>query len=479
MKDKLHQMRRITIAFLVITNLCGVKMLSGQAIENPEQLAVELDALVQQYRDLDIFSGVVLVAENGKPVYQKAFGLSNREKGTTNTLGTYFDIGSINKLFTKVLVMQLIEEGKIQPDDHLGKFLNGFPEEAAAKVTVKELIDHTSGYGDYMQEPGFFDLPKSQQTIPALVERIRKMPLDFEPGTEWQYSNAGYLLLGGIIEEVTGKPFYQNILDRIVIPLGMTHTVVDEKKEVTANRAIGYMKTMFGSLENNENLLLIPTPAGGFIMTVEDLFKFVEAYFFSDQMVSPAGKQYDDFYPFIQQLKKDGGAIPVAGGFEGANALALVDIQRHLDVIVLANMDEPVAENLGKAIYGLIDGKEPTAPALPLIPQLYSAYRDQGIGYLKEHFAELIAGTEDREPGDVWLNQIGYNLLYSGMTSEALQIFKLNTELFPDIANCWDSYGEALLKSGDRNAALKAYKQALAIRPDLPSALEAIKKLEN
>ena len=470
---------KLNRVWLWFVNILMINTMHSQVINQPDQLAQKIDALVKQYQDLDIFSGVVLVAEKGEPVYQKAFGQSNREHGTANTMSTYFDIGSINKLFTKVLVMQLIEEGKIQPDDLLGKFLNGFPEEAATKVTIKELIDHTSGYGDYMQEPGFFDLPKSEQTIPALVERIRKMPLDFEPGTEWQYSNAGYLLLGGIIEEVTGKPFYQNILDRIVIPLGMTHTVVDEKKEATPNRAIGYMKTMFGSLESNENLLLIPTPAGGFIMTAEDLFKFIEAYFFSDQLVSPAGKQYDDFYPFIQKLKKDGGAIPVAGGFEGANALALVDIQRHLDVIVLANMDEPVAENLGKAIYDLINGKQPVAPDLPLIPRLYAVYRDQGIGYLKEHFAELIAGTEDREPADVWLNQIGYNLLYSGMTIEAIQIFKLNTELFPDIANCWDSYGEALLKSGDRNAALKAYKQALAIRPDLPSALEAVKKLEN
>ena len=290
---------KLNRVWLWFVNILMINTMHSQVINQPDQLAQKIDALVKQYQDLDIFSGVVLVAEKGEPVYQKAFGQSNREHGTANTMSTYFDIGSINKLFTKVLVMQLIEEGKIQPDDLLGKFLNGFPEEAATKVTIKELIDHTSGYGDYMQEPGFFDLPKSEQTIPALVERIRKMPLDFEPGTEWQYSNAGYLLLGGIIEEVTGKPFYQNILDRIVIPLGMTHTVVDEKKEATPNRAIGYMKTMFGSLESNENLLLIPTPAGGFIMTAEDLFKFIEAYFFSDQLVSPAGKQYDDFYPFI------------------------------------------------------------------------------------------------------------------------------------------------------------------------------------
>ncbi|HPR01965.1 MAG TPA: serine hydrolase domain-containing protein, partial [Saprospiraceae bacterium] len=209
---------KLNRVWLWFVNILMINTMHSQVINQPDQLAQKIDALVKQYQDLDIFSGVVLVAEKGEPVYQKAFGQSNREHGTANTMSTYFDIGSINKLFTKVLVMQLIEEGKIQPDDLLGKFLNGFPEEAATKVTIKELIDHTSGYGDYMQEPGFFDLPKSEQTIPALVERIRKMPLDFEPGTEWQYSNAGYLLLGGIIEEVTGKPFYQNILDRIVIP---------------------------------------------------------------------------------------------------------------------------------------------------------------------------------------------------------------------------------------------------------------------
>ena len=472
-------MRTLNLMVLFLFSRITLWSQPGTVIAHPEQLAQKIDALVRQYEDLDIFSGVILVAENGMPVYQKAFGQANREKMTANTLNTYFDIGSINKLFTKVLIMQLIEKGKIQPDDRLGKYLTGFPDEAANKVTVKELIDHTSGYGDYMQEPGFFERPKSEQSIAAIVDMIRQMPLLFEPGSDWQYSNAGYLLLGAIIEKVTGKSYYQNIKDRIIKPLGMTHSVVDEQKEATTDRAIGYMKTMFGQLESNENLLLIPTPAGGFIMTAGDLLKFVDAYLFTDQLVGPEGMQYDDFYPFLQKLKQEGGAIPVAGGFEGANALALVDLQRHLEIIVLANMDEPVAENLGKGIYDLINDKAAPAPAPPVIPGLYDAFHEHGIDYLKAHFEELTAGADDREPKDVLLNQVGYNLLYSGMISEAVQIFQLNTELFPGIANCWDSYGEALLKRGDKDAARRAYKRALTIRPDLPTALEALKKLEN
>lgn len=469
--------RSITFILVLLAMVCQAQ--TNSVIKDPKAFSTQVDALVKQYQDFDIFSGAVLVAEDNKSVYEKAFGLSNRDKGTPNTLNTLFDIGSINKLFTKVLVIQLIEEGRVKPIDPIGKFLKGFPQEPSQKVTIEQLIGHTSGYGDYMQSPGFFDRPQSEQTIQAILEIIKRMPLSFEPGTDWQYSNAGFILLGAIIEQVTGKSYYENVKERIIEPLGMTHTVIDGAKQATPNRAIGYMKTMRGELENNENILLIPTPAGGFIMTGTDLLKFTEAYFFSDKLMTEADKKYDDFYLFLQKLKKGGGAIPVAGGFEGANAVALVDLQRHLVVIVLANMDEPVAEQLSSGVYAVINGKEPAKPDLPPLQGLYKAYHDHGIAYVKQHFNELSGDDRGRQPKDALLNDMGYNLLFSGETDHALEVFKLNTELFPDIANCWDSYGEALLKKGDKVAALKAYKKALTINPNLPSSQQAIKQLEN
>ncbi|MCB0753843.1 MAG: beta-lactamase family protein [Ignavibacteriae bacterium] len=471
-------MRKYIIAVSIITLFISCKGQTQNKKAGDYQYENGIDALVKQYQDLDIFSGTVLVAEKGKILYNKAFGLANREKKIPNTLQTKFDIGSINKAFTKVIIMQLIQEGKIKTDDKLGQYLKGFPMESSEKITIEQLIGHRSGYGDYMQEPGFFDRPKSQQTMEAITEIIKNMSLMFEPGSDWQYSNAGYILLGDIIEKVTGKSYYDNVKDRIIKPLGMSSAVVDTSKKMATDRAIGYMKTMRGDLENNEDILLIPTPAGGFIMTDEDLLKFMEAYLFSDKLVKPEAFKYDDFYPFLQKLKKEGGAIPIAGGFEGANAVALNDIQKHQTIIVMANMDEPVAEQLATGIYNILNGKEPKKPSLPVLQNIYSAYEKNGIAYVKQHFEELSADFSMMEPKDMLLNNIGYNLLFSGETNKAIDMFKLNTELFPNIGNCWDSYGEALLKKGDKKAALAAYKKALSINPNIPSAQEAVKKLE-
>lgn len=470
---------------ICISLICFVHLIActGQNSNNKKEISSfksesKIDDLVKQYLDLDIFSGTVLVAQDGKIIYNKAFGLANRKENIPNTLQTKFDIGSINKAFTKVIILQLIQEGKIKPDDKLGKYLEGFPKEASEKITIEQLIGHRSGYGDYMEDPGFFDRPKSQQTMEAITEIIKKMPLMFEPGSDWNYSNAGYILLGDIIEKVTGKSYYDNVKERIIKPLNMSGAVVDSAKEMATNRAVGYMKTMRGELEDNEGILLIPTPAGGFIMNGEDLLKFMEAYLFSDKLVKPEALKYDDFYGFLEKLKKEGGAIPIAGGFEGANAIALNDLKNHMVIIVLANMDEPVAEQLAKGIYNIVNNKAPEKPSIPALQNVYSAYKKNGLDYLRQHFEELSSNFSPMQPKDVLLNQMGYNLLFSGEIEDAVDIFKLNTELFPDIGNCWDSYGEALLKKGDKKGALAAYRKALSINPNIPSSQEAVKKLE-
>ncbi len=472
-------MKQLALTLLTLLTLrAGVAQKHDPARLPAAEWTPKIEALVKQYVNLDIFSGVVLIAENGKPVFQQAYGLANREKNIPNTRDTRFDIGSINKLFTKALVLQLIQEGKLRPEDPLGKYLKGFPEAASKHVTIDQLISHRSGYGDYMQQPGFFERPGDQQTIGAILEMIKAMPLQFEPGTEQAYSNAGYVLLGGIIEAATGKSYYQNIRERIVEPLGMRHTVVDTDKARAPKRAIGYLKTMRGALENNEGILLVPTPAGGFVTTAEDLLLFMEAYFYTEKLVRAATLELDEFYPFIQDVRKNGGAIPVAGGFQGANAVVYNALRDHQTIIVLANMDEPVAEQLAAGIFALMRGKEPRQPTLPALQTLYQAYKKQGPAYVKKHFETLTINSHSDDPKDMLLNNMGYNLLYSGETDDALEVFKLNTELFPNIANCWDSYGEALLQKGDRTAALKAYRKALEIRPGLPSAREAVERLE-
>lgn len=443
---------------------------------NKENVTKKTDMLVKEYIDLGIFSGVVLIAENGDPFYQKAFGLANRETNIPNRLDTRFVIGSMNKTFTRIVILQLIEEGKLSFKDKMINHLDGFQQKGANQITIDHLLNHTSGFGDY-HNPQYFDLPYENRNIQRILSLLKEMDLLFEPGTENEYSNAGYIILGAIIEKVTGKSYEQNIKERIARLLDLQSIVFRDIKEIP-NRAIGYIKTIDG-YEDNEEFISEPRSDGGFYSNAYDILKFYRAYFYGNELLSKEIKEKDRFFSRIAPVYKEKGAgIPLAGGFNGANTVHLEMPADNISIVVFANMDEPVAEKIALSILHIINGKKTEKPLLPAKLNIYKHYRNSGTTYLKKNFDELTANWFENDPKDLILNNLGYDLLFDGKLGEVLEIFRLNTELFPDIANCWDSYGEILLKTGDKKAALSAYRKALEINPKIPSAQKMVKELE-
>jgi len=445
-------------------------------IKNIESLESNVDALVKQYQDLDIFSGIVLIAEQGVSKYHKAFGLANRETNTANTINTKFDIGSMNKSFTKTVTLQLIEEGKLKVTDKLGQYISGFPEIAANKITITDLLDHSSGYTDYWGDD-FDELSIDQKRLAGLVERIKKLRLEFEPGTERAYSNSGYILLGGIIENITGKTYHQNVVDRIIKPLKMTETYVIDKHKVP-NRAIGYYKDMKGNISNNLGFAEVPNPDGGFHSTPRDIVKFYSEYFYGTTLLSKTTKNNETFFGSIAKRKTTGEASLMAGGFPGANTAYLEIMRDRISIIVFANMDEPVGELLAAGILALVRGETPVNPSLPADQNVYNHYLKHGIKYVEEHFSALTENFHSEDPKSLILNGIAYNFLKEGETEDALKFFKLNVKLFPEDANLWDSLGEVHFKLGDNDKALEYYQKALAMDPYMESAKEMIKKIK-
>ncbi len=469
-----------TITIQIMLALCLISCSNAQEkskIANSTQLESNVDALVKQYQDLDIFSGVVLVAEKGKPKYYKAFGFANREKKLPNTLTTKFDIGSMNKSFTKTLILQLMEEGKLKVTDKLGDYLKGFPETAATKITILDLLKHRSGYGGYWGRD-FNDLPIDQKRIPALVERIKKLPLDFEPGTDVQYSNAGYVLLGAIVQVITGRTYHQEVQERILNPLGMTETYVVDKSEVP-DRAIGYLKDMKGNISSNAGFVEVPNPDGGFQSSAGDIVKFYTEYFYGATLLSKATKADDMFFKFTNENRTTGGAIPMAGGFPGANTAYYEVLRDEISIIVFANMDEPVAEQLGSGILAIVRGEEPKTPSLPAVQNIYNHYKKFGFSFIEDNFYSLIDNFHAEDPKGMILNDIGYDYLQNGEVEEALKFFHLNVKLFPEDANLWDSLGEGYYEKRDYKKSLEYYKKALEMDPRMTSAQEMIAKLES
>ena len=197
----------------------NLKRAASVAVTEQERLQ-EISAYLKRMGDADIFSGAVVIAREGKPVFGQAYGYAEREKKIPNTLDTPFLLGSINKLFTGLAIGQLVEQGKLSYDDPLSKFLPDFPDpESAKQIRIKHLLSHTSGLareGSPIDSTSI-ELPT---TVKAMVDAFERKPLAFEPGTKHSYSNMGFVLLGRIIEIATGQDYYDYMQKHVFAPVG-------------------------------------------------------------------------------------------------------------------------------------------------------------------------------------------------------------------------------------------------------------------
>jgi len=325
----------------------------------------DLDAYLGEAERENTFSGVVLVARGGSPVFHKAYGLASKGHGVPNSPDTKFNLGSINKLFTSVAAAQLMQEGRLGLDDPIGKYLDGFPEEAATKVTIRHLLQMTSGWGDYWGDETYLAKRFDLRVVSDYMEFIRDMPLQFEPGSESIHSNTGYEVLGAVIEAVTGQDYYDYVRENIYAPAGMTNSDSYERDSVVENLATGYTNMHpyddigEGYIWTN-TLMLSPrgTPAGGGYSTATDMLRFAQALKNKDLLDAEyTGLLLNRFEDF-DDGDEPGGRMAYAGGAPGVSAYLRVDLERGEAVIVLSNYDSPVAIEIGRKIGDMLAAEE-------------------------------------------------------------------------------------------------------------------------
>ena len=311
----------------------------------PANKAEFLSTLESYLNDLvseDKFSGVVLVAKDDKPFFSKAYGMASIENKIPNNAETKFNLGSINKVFTRTVIGQLVQQGKISFDDKLGKFLPDYPnKEAAGNVTIRHLVTMKSGVGDFFGDK-FMSMPKDKlRKNSDFIPLFSDKPLEFEPGTKAQYSNGGYILLGAIIEQVTGQSYYDYVRENIFKPAGMLDTDSFETDNLPVNTANGYTnRNPKKELQNNVNTRPYRgSSAGGGYSTAQDLLRFA-LYLKSGKLSVPD----DD-----GQSRQEAG-LGIAGGSDGINAVLLSNPQLGYTIIVLSNYDPPSAEKTGTQI---------------------------------------------------------------------------------------------------------------------------------
>jgi len=289
----------------------------------------------------DAFSGVVVVTKGDETIFSKAYGMASVEDKIPNRLDTRFNIGSINKDFTRIAIGQLIKQGKLKWNDKLISVLPDYPiKEAAQKITIGQLVTMTSGIGDFVNDKFWSMDRKNLRGLKDYLELFGSSPLLFEPGTSRRYSNGGYVVLGLVIEKLSGMSYYDYVKKNIYKPAGMNDSGSDFTDALAANTAFGYTthhRSEPGRGRNAMVLLGRSSSAGGGYSTAGDLLKFVTA------IRNKTLEIPDDDGTFPARFA----GIGSAGGMEGANSLVETDERSGYTVIVLSNIDPPSAERPG------------------------------------------------------------------------------------------------------------------------------------
>lgn len=345
---------------LAVTDEAAPRIAGSQLepVETPPELAVPrmtqqeslgaLGALIAKNAQADQFSGVVLVAHSGKIEYLRAAGLADRERKVKVGRDTRFRLGSMNKMFTTVAILQLMEAGKLSLDDPIGKHLTDYPnKELAAKVTVRHLLTHSGGTGDFFG-PEFDDKRLELRTHDDYLKLFGARALAFEPGTKRAYSNYGFILLGALIEKLSGLSYYDYVDRKVYAPAGMKRTGSLPESTAVPGRAVGYMKQDGGWVRNDDTLPWRGTAAGGGYSTAPDLLRFAQALE-SGKLVSKESLRLATAGQGLGFFASGEGALRTyghSGGAPGMNGDLKIYPALGAVVIALSNLDPPAAERL-------------------------------------------------------------------------------------------------------------------------------------
>jgi CubicO group peptidase (beta-lactamase class C family) len=479
-----------------------------------QSIPLKLDSLFTDLVKNNEFNGNVLAAADSRIIYQHSFGYADAERQLLNSEHTTFNLASVSKIFTAVAILQLKQKGKLGLDDPYVKYFPDFPWPA---ITLRQLLSHTSGLPDnqifekpYQQDPG--KIYTLNDLIPAF--RNDKRGLLFKPGEKYSYSNTGFGLLALLVEKRSGMKFQDYLKKYIFQPAGMAHTYIETPLIPVADpdRAIRYefisyapahLKRVDSIKKDHISAVILGAIVGPdcVVSTTEDLLKFDRALY-SDKLLKseileeafrPALLNNGEkvvmgwantvsYYGLGWMILCDstfGKVVWHSGGDPGEVTVFLRNITRKQTVIVLDNITHRGLHPQGINAFYILNGG-PVSTFKKSLAQAYARQlQEKGADAAAVLFNDLKTDTvhyysmNERE-----LNGMSYDMLDDGYTTEALEALKLNTLLFPDSWNAYDSYAEALARAGKKEEAIAMYKRSISINPGNQGGKNALKQLE-
>lgn len=325
-------------------------------------------AFLEERASADAFSGAVAIAKDDSPILERSYGFASKAFNAPNHVDTRFNLGSMNKMFTAVAIAQLVEQGTLSFEDTIGVYLPSYPDHVAGRVTLHHLLTHTSGLGSFWNE-AFKAKRVKLRTVQDFLPLFVDDPLQFEPGERFAYSNAGFIVLGAIVEAASGQSYFDYVREHIYLASGMLDTDAFETDQDVPSLAVGYTRMgpdgrHPGPRRSNVHLHTVKGgPAGGGYSTVGDLLRFAAALR-SSRLLSPdmselvlSGKVEMDRgpgtrygYGFVDTTTNGTRIVGHGGGFPGIAAGLDIYLDRGYTVALLTNYDpddlKPVTEKL-------------------------------------------------------------------------------------------------------------------------------------
>jgi CubicO group peptidase (beta-lactamase class C family) len=454
----------------------------------------EIETLINRHIENKDFNGAILVAKEGKIIYQKGVGFANMEWDIPNQIDTKFRIGSITKQFTAMLIMQLAAENKIDLHTPISNYLPNYPKENADRITIHHLLTHSSGTPRNYDSPIQKKIRPDDQNPSEAVALFSGLPLEFTPGEKFSYSNAGYSVLGLIIETITQKSYEEVLDEQIFKPLGLQNSGYDKHRPLIKHRASGYFSSWGDYYNSNYTDMSKPYAAGSLYSTVEDLFLWDQALYtdkllpktfmdliFTKHIIDP---DYNAHYGYGWNIK----ALPLGNSGEQIEATVhdgVIDgfcaiISRmpssNSSIILLSNVRRAPLNAITKAVNGILHDKTYDLPKKSLAFTLFNKITAEGIDEGLQSFEDLI-NNKDYYVAEDEFNIISYRLLEADKLPEAQQVLLMGLQQFPEAFNLYDSLGEILRKMGNIKESIKNYKKSIELNPDNENGLRMLQEM--
>jgi CubicO group peptidase (beta-lactamase class C family) len=471
-----QKIKRIIIEFILIILMSAVLYPQGKNKWTKKKIVSWATEYMDNAEKFDHFSGSVIIARDGKAIFAKSYGMANYELDVPNYLNTKFRIGSISKQFTAAAIMELQELGKLNIKDPICQYLDSCPN-IWQSISIKHLLNHTSGIVNFTNLPEatgkFLMLPHTHTEI---VNLFRSKPLESIPGDKYNYNNSGYYLLGLIIEKVSGKPYADFLRETIFVPLGMKNTDFDNMETIVKNRASSYYlgkdKIFYNSDYTNMEILF---SIGGLYSTVEDLLIWEQSFttnkLFKVSTINEiftAGKGNYGYGWWIDKLG-DCTRMYHDGGISSFSSSLQRLPDEHLTVIAISNRGD---DGGIRAAYDIV-GK------ICHVPATIRCIQSELMKLPSEQLIKIVSDARENFPNfdiqESKVEELGNYLMLIKETKQAIEVFKLNANLYPKSANAYLKLAMAYEYFGNKDLAIKNFKKCLEFDPINKIASERIK----